>query len=77
MFRDLRLEDRNEGTAQRQDFAAIAVAPETVPASDSAELRAWGVLGGGGDMPPPKSVWADAHDLEFKLQASLTNNPRF
>ena len=28
-FETERLEDRNEGTAQRQVFAAIAVAPET------------------------------------------------
>ena len=25
-------------------------------------------MGGGGDMPPPKSVWADAHDLELDLK---------
>ena len=27
-----------------------------------------GVLGGGGDKPSPKSVWADAHDLEFEVE---------
>jgi hypothetical protein len=25
-------------------------------------------LGGGGDKPSPKSVWADAHDLEFEFE---------
>jgi hypothetical protein len=35
-FETERLEDRNEGTAQRQVFAAITVAAETWPASDSA-----------------------------------------
>ncbi|MDF1893986.1 hypothetical protein [Rahnella contaminans] len=38
-FETERLEDRNEGTAQRQVFAAITVAAETWPASDSAQLK--------------------------------------
>ena len=45
-----------------------------VPAVARSE-RARGVLGGGGDMPPPKSVWADAHGLDLK--AGLGGNPRF
>ncbi|AVF34779.1 hypothetical protein BV494_07440 [Rahnella sikkimica] len=36
-FETERLEDRNEGTAQRQVFAAVAVAAEKVPASGSAQ----------------------------------------
>ena len=44
-----------------------------VPATARSE-RARGVLGGGGDRPPPKSVWADAHGLEFK--ASLGGEPK-
>ncbi|RYJ18468.1 hypothetical protein C5Y41_15045 [Rahnella variigena] len=44
-----------------------------VPAIARSE-RARGVLGGGGDKPSPKSVWADAHDLDLK--ASLAGNPR-
>ena len=33
--------------------------------------RARGVLGGGGDRPPPKSVWADAHDLDLDVEVSF------
>ncbi len=38
-----------------------------LPATARSE-RARGVLGGGGDRPPPKSVWADAHDLDLELE---------
>ena len=38
-----------------------------IPATARSE-RARGVLGGGGDRPPPKSVWADAHDLDLDLE---------
>ena len=38
-----------------------------VPAIARSE-RARGVLGGGGDRPPPKSVWADAHGVDLDVK---------
>ncbi|MCX2945047.1 hypothetical protein ORG37_18365, partial [Rahnella perminowiae] len=45
-----------------------------VPATARSK-RARGVLGGGGDRPPPKSVWADAHGLDLDLEIDFKIAP--
>jgi len=45
-----------------------------VPATARSK-RARGVLGGGGDRPPSKSVWADAHGLDLDLEIDFKIAP--
>ena len=61
-----------EGSAKHLDLrhSLLHQNMSVVPATARSK-RARGVLGGGGDRPPSKSVWADAHGLDLDLDLDL------